>query len=92
MPYIDKNIRKLMNPFIAHLAKFILGRRFDEHDAGIVVYAIFSLLLALYGKGSFTVKAEALKVLEATKLEYYRRVMTPYEDKKIEEEGDIDGL
>ena len=28
-------------------------------------------------------------VLESAKLEFYRRVVAPYEDKKIEENGDI---
>lgn len=33
--------------------------------------------------------AEVLGALEATKLELYRRMVAPYEDKKIEENGDV---
>lgn len=33
--------------------------------------------------------AEALGALEATKLELYRRAIAPYEDRKIEENGDV---
>ena len=38
---------------------------------------------------SYTVLNEIVGVIESVKVEFNRRVMTPYEDKKIKENGDI---
>lgn len=38
---------------------------------------------------SFAVYAEVLAALEATKLEFYRRDVSPYEDAKLAENGDV---
>ena len=40
-------------------------------------------------EGGFTEMAEVLAALEAAKLEFYRRVLGPYEDRKREENGDV---
>lgn len=32
---------------------------------------------------------EVIGVLEAAKLEFYRRLVSPYEDRKIQENGDV---
>lgn len=37
----------------------------------------------------FRQMAEVLGALEATKLEFYRRIAAPYEDTKIVENGDV---
>jgi len=41
------------------------------------------------GKESYKLHNEIMGVLECAKLEWYRRKVAPYEDKKIEENGDI---
>lgn len=38
---------------------------------------------------SYATYNEIIGVLECVKLELYRRKITPYEDKKIEENGDV---
>lgn len=38
---------------------------------------------------SYTTLSEALSAFEAAKLEFYRRAVVPYENKKIEENGDV---
>lgn len=38
---------------------------------------------------SFATFADILAALEATKLEFYRRVVAPYEDRKCQENGDV---
>ena len=58
-------------------------------NSGHVVYVIYKILKRLYGDGRFETRSDALKILESAKLEYYRRVMAPYEDSKIEENGDV---
>lgn len=60
-----------------------------QENNGVVVYVIYKMLQAIYGDGRFEVKSNALKVLESAKLEYYRRIMIPYEDEKIRTNGDV---
>ncbi len=86
MPYIKEERRKLYLQSLTDLASELRGQNTESGD---VVYCVYWLLKQLYGDGNFDVKSDALKVLEAAKLEYYRRVMAPYEDAKIRENGDV---
>jgi hypothetical protein len=57
---------------------------------GELNFAITQLLLNyLDGGMSYTAINEVIGVLECAKLELYRRVAAPYEDKKKEENGDV---
>lgn len=87
MPYIKPEDRDdLLHP-IAELATKI-------QSWGEFNYAVTELLLAMvqrfnplnpdYGR-----RVEPLAHLEAIKLEYYRRFVAPYEDRKIKENGDV---
>lgn len=38
---------------------------------------------------SYTHASEVVSALECAKLEFYRRKLAPYEDKKIQENGDV---
>jgi hypothetical protein len=86
MPYIREEERKLYRQTLADLVSKLRSRNTESGD---VVYCIYWLLKQLYGEGNFDVRSDALKVLEAAKLEYYRRIMAPYEDGKINENGDV---
>ena len=59
--------------------------------AGPLCYAISKQVAdyRLRQGDSFATFAEILAALEATKLEFYRRVIAPYEDKKCVENGDV---
>lgn len=93
MPYIKQKVRDQIDPI---LSNFIKQLRTDvnldypelEHD-GAVNYIITKLLKELYPRGSYYFLNRALGVLTAVQLEYYRRVVAPYEDKKIKENGDV---
>ncbi len=86
MPYIKEERRELYLQTLTDLASKLRDRNTESGD---VVYCVYWLLKQLYGDGNFDVKSDALKVLEAAKLEYYRRIMAPYEDEKIRENGDV---
>ncbi len=86
MPYIKEEKRQLYAKALAELASEL---RDQNTESGDVVYCIYWLLKQLYGEGNFELRSDALKVLEAAKLEYYRRIMAPYEDRKIKENGDV---
>ena len=85
MPYITKDRRAIVDPEIT-----VLVEKLRQLGLGDVVYVLYRLLKKLYGDTrNFYTKAQALAVLESTRAEYYRRVLAPYEDEKIEQNGDI---
>jgi len=81
MPYIKQDDR----------TKFDISN-LNPEKPGELNYVI-SQLCAKYldQKGlGYTNCNEIIGVLDCVKQEFYRRVTVPYEDKKIEENGDID--
>jgi len=79
MPYIPQATRYAM----------FYDRR-PPDTPGELNFAITQLLLNyLDGGMSYTAINEVIGVLECAKLELYRRVAAPYEDKKKEENGDV---
>jgi len=89
MPYISQQRRPLYDEAIAALAaKLDAGT-----PGGDINYIITRLLVHWIRKRglSYAVLADAVGVMETAKLELYRRVAGPYEDHKIEENGDVYG-
>lgn len=81
MPYIDKNTRILME---CQLGRF-------PQTPGELNYAVTKLLkIYMQSRGlSYQTINDVIGALEGAKIEFYRRVAAPYEDKKIEENGDV---
>jgi hypothetical protein len=79
MPYIAKSRRPALEPS---------GR---PETAGELNYAVTRLVDRYLGEKGLRYQHinEAIGVLECAKLELYRRIASPYEDKKIQEEGDV---
>jgi hypothetical protein len=62
----------------------------DPQNSGELNYAITKLVLEYYEQeGGYSSINDVLGALEGAKLEFYRRVAAPYEDTKIEENGDV---
>ncbi|MFH1947336.1 MAG: hypothetical protein ABIJ23_04235 [Candidatus Magasanikbacteria bacterium] len=85
MPYIIQADRDRLDPKIKELADTINM----ESRAGELNYTITKLLLALKGAGKYKDYNELMGALESAKLEFYRREIAPYEDVKVEENGDV---
>lgn len=85
MPYILQPDRDRLDPKIKELADTINM----ESRAGELNYSITKLLLALKGAGKYKDYNELVGALESAKLEFYRREIAPYEDIKVEENGDV---
>lgn len=84
MPYISKAARE-------HLHKPIVELKLKISTCGELNYTI-TKLLALYLESevvSYTSLNEVIGVLECAKMEMYRRIAAPYEDKKKKENGDV---
>jgi hypothetical protein len=87
MPYIAPERRRLYDEAVAALAAKLDGNT----PGGDINYIVTRLLTQwIEARGlSYAVIADAVGVLETAKLELYRRVAGPYEDRKIEENGDV---
>lgn len=84
MPYIEKDEREFFDEKLSFKTKAI-------HNAGELNYCITKLIdhyLTSHGK-NYTNINEAIGVLECAKLELYRRIASPYEDIKIQQNGDV---
>jgi hypothetical protein len=85
MPYIPRDERGPMDYRVPLLAAQLL-------TPGYLNYAITTLVqgyLARKPKVGYAELNEVIGVLEAAKLEFYRRRVAPYEDGKIKENGDV---
>lgn len=79
MPYVDQQARQRLDAGAA------------PENAGELNYAITRIVdryLATTGV-RYTHLNEAVGVLECAKLELYRRIAAPYEDRKRDEAGDV---
>lgn len=83
MPYIKKEDRKKFNSAIDSL---------NPNNSGELNYVITRLAHNyIKEKGlRYANMNEVVGVIESAKLEFYRKVVAPYEEKKIEDNGDIE--
>ena len=94
MPYISKDDRDKIEHVLEPLIDFIYDEKITAMP-GSINYIITRICHAyIKGNGYFCYKGlnEVIGVLECCKLEYYRQIVAPYEDKKKEENGNISEL
>lgn len=87
MPYISKIGRPAFDQHLKEIGPLTLS-------AGDLNYCITYLVhayLKAHGK-SYSTMNDCIGVLDAAKMEFYRRVVAPYEDIKIAENGDMEVL
>ena len=92
MPYVAEKWKYKYQKCLENLAfRLVEDTGGGRENSGVVVYAIYLLLKRIYGReaSDFEVKSNALKVLESAKLEFYRRIIVPYEEEKIKINGDV---
>lgn len=85
MPYIKKEDRKLARISFE-------DRNFKGAETpGELNYLITELCIGYLGNHglSYSTCNDIVGALDSAKMEFYRRVVVPYEDKKIEENGDV---
>jgi hypothetical protein len=76
MPYIAPEARGRLTP--------------GTEDVGHLTYLFYRLALeALPEQPRYRDLHAVVGAMEAAKLEFYRRVVSPYEDRKIAEHGDV---
>lgn len=77
MPYLRKDLR----------------REDNYQSDGALNYQITQVCRRYLSENGerYDIYEDIVGALECAKLEYYRRMIAPYEDKKIKENGDLEG-
>jgi|TARA_B100001778_G_scaffold96716_1_gene79020 broad-specificity NMP kinase len=88
MPYIKPEDRETYEPMIDVLMNELRYSDNWKGDLNFIVSTILSDMLTTYGT-SYSMLNDMVGVLECAKLELYRRMAAPYEDEKIESNGDV---
>lgn len=87
MPYIEQEARDWFGNEMAPLLTLLAS---GSATPGDMNYIITSLLQAnMMGHLNYALVNEAVGILECVKLELYRRLAAPYEDRKMQENGDV---
>ena len=87
LPYIKQVKRKVINKQLFGILENITEGHFVLGD---LAYMITKMLLAFYHNNMCYATGAALAgMLSDTRQEFYRKVMVPLEDKKIQENGDV---
>jgi hypothetical protein len=91
MPYISRSDRKQYQEVLSALAELVPKDRTVR--PGHMNYIVSLLIEKVYGSRlRYADHNEVVGVLNCIALEFYRRKTAPYEDEKIQEEGDLTDL
>lgn len=88
MPYIKKEDRAKLDYNIDRLLHNVMVDFNENTEDGAMNYIISKMLGKIYSKRYFNLN-RAIGMLECVKQEFYRKVVGPYEETKIIENGDI---
>lgn len=80
-------------PYLTPRDRAYVDEYSDPVQPGELTYLLTKVIVRYVSRCGprFLTFAEVLGALEATKQEFYRRVVAPYEDQKMRENGDVYG-
>ncbi len=88
MPYIHPNSRRKYDPHIKKLVDELCETDFNPGNLNYIITSI--ILKAWKAMPKYATIAMITGMLDNVKQEFYRRYAGPYEDEKIEENGDVE--
>lgn len=89
MPYIKGDRRAVLHEKYLHHSTEDAKNNAYPVSCGELNFVITKLCLQYMMTPSYSRLNEIIGVLECVKQEFYRRAAAPYEDKKIQENGDV---
>lgn len=90
MPYITPEQRELLDPAIKVLFDALRATHIGPPRPGDVNYCISKLVWSLFEDNvSYTNGQNLIGTLACVQAEFYRRKLAPYEDQKLQENGDV---
>lgn len=87
MPYITQEERPQYDEVLEQMIK-LLKEKTPENVDGHLNYVVTRIIKEVYPLRYYHIN-KAMGVLECIQHEFYRRVAAPYEDTKIEQNGDV---
>lgn len=87
MPYIKPEDRPKYDKILTEIIEILKAQPVERVD-GELNYCVTRIMKEIYPPKYFNYN-RAVGVLECIKLEFYRRMVGPYEDIKIKESGDV---
>jgi hypothetical protein len=87
MPYINQEDRPQYEELIQEITDLLKEKPVESID-GHLNYIVTRIIKEVYPLRYYHIN-RAMGVLECVKQEFYRRVAAPYEDTKIEQNGDV---
>lgn len=94
MPYVERRYRDELDPHIERLSDVITGLSSLPKEqlvsAGLLNYAFTRILVRTLPQRSYWAMALGIGTLVCTIFEFYRRVVTPHEERAIERNGDVE--
>lgn len=89
VPYIRQHERLKYVPVLLEVAK-IFAPMSNENKPGELAFLLTAIVREAVGENArFSELNLAIGALESVKLEFYRKTIAPYEDRKIVENGDL---
>lgn len=88
MPYIPEIDRRVFDHAMFSLTDVISSRGISNGELNYLITYLGNLYISKHGL-SYNTGSDVIKALECAKLEFYRRVMVPYEDQKNFDNGDV---
>lgn len=88
MPYITQDIRDEVDYFLEGVFAAVSQYKPKERS-GICNYIITTLLNTVYDEDKYDKLNTVVGILECAKMEFYRRRAVPYENGKMEDNGDV---
>lgn len=89
MPYIKKEKRDFFLPIINEIEHcFVCKEDIKQGDLNYLITYLCNKYINIKGI-NYKYLNDVMGVLESAKQEFYRRKVAPYEDRKIQENGDV---
>jgi len=91
MPYIKKEEREFYEEIILKVVEYLYNEQGKDSAKGHLNFLFTSIIKEYIRREgiNYSLCNDMMGVLESCKQELYRRVVAPYEDKKIQENGDV---
>jgi len=77
-------------PYIPQARRDFISIPETSGELNYMITELVNLYIKEHGK-NYTILNDVIGALECAKLELYRRVLIPYEDEKIKQNGDVYG-
>ena len=88
IPYIPIKDQQVFVSVLQELDRVVDVRGLSNGELNYLITKLGLTYLGKHGK-SYNTISDVVKAMECAKLEFYRRVAVPYEEKKIQEYGDV---